>query len=44
MRANKEQEGVRVWKENIVAMEVFVNKKKLGRSRLGLAKRRNEQE
>ncbi len=25
MRANKEQEGVRVWKENIVAMEVFVN-------------------
>ncbi len=26
MRANKEQEGIRVWKENIVAMEVFVNK------------------
>jgi hypothetical protein len=30
MRANKEQEGVRVWKENIVAMEVFVNKKDQG--------------
>ncbi len=44
MRAYKEQEGGRVWKENIVAMEVFVNIKKTGRNGLGLAKRRNEQE